>query len=317
MRRDTQVHNENSRRWSTQVPPPEVEAVQARNPLIVICLAPHPISPKRGRSRWFLGPLLATSLVAVAAYAQTSREDQPRGRPGTGNNYDPPSLPDATAPELPSQGMAAAPVAGEPSQAGKPQPRARTRRTGRFDLLIDPREIAPRLDAFDKVGMGLKASVSPFAAIGWIGSATYSEAFNRSPNYGQNPKDFAQRLGAAAARASSEGIFSTSVMAPILHEDPRFFVEGSGRPGLQRAWYAVTRVLVTRSDSGGGTVNFALLTGNAIGAALTQTYYPAGNRNLRETATTFGTSLGGSAVKYLLEEFFYKEASITQLKAKL
>jgi hypothetical protein len=205
----------------------------------------------------------------------------------------------------------------EQAAAGSARPTARTRRTGHFDSLIDPREIAPKLDAADKVGMGLKASVSPFAVIGWVGSATYSEAFNRSPNYGQSLKNYGQRLGAAAARASSQGIFSVSVMAPVLHEDPRYFVEGPGRPGLQRAFYAISRVLVTRKDDGGSTINYALLSGNAIGAALTQTYYPAGNRNFGETASTFGVSLAGSGVKFLLEEFFYKEASIAQLKRRL
>ena len=103
-------------------------------------------------------------------------------------------------------------------------------------------------------------------------------------------------------------------MAPILHEDPRYFVEGPGHPGIRRAFYAVSRVLVTKTDDGHSTVNYALLSGNAIGAGLTQTYYPAGNRNLHGTATTFGISLAGSGVKFLFEELFYKEASIAQLK---
>jgi hypothetical protein len=193
----------------------------------------------------------------------------------------------------------------------------RTVRTGHFDMLIDPKEISPKLSVGDKVGMGLKAAVSPFAVLGWVGSATYSEAFDRSPNYGQSGKNYAQRLGAAAARSSSEGIFSTSVMAPILHEDPRYFVEGPGHPVLHRGFYALSRVLVTKRDDGRRTINYALLSGNAIGAGLTQTYYPSGNRNFGQTATTFGISLVGSGVKFLFDEFFYKEASIAQLKRKL
>lgn len=193
----------------------------------------------------------------------------------------------------------------------------RRHRTGVYDHLIDPEEIAPKLTAGDKFGMGLKSAVSPFAVMGWVGAATYSEAFNRSPNYGQSGKDYAQRLGAAAAKASSEGIFSTSIMAPLLHEDPRFYVEGPGTPTLHRAFYALTRVFITKTDSGGSSVNYALLSGNAIGAGLTQTYYPAGNRNFRETASTFGVSLAGSGVKYLFEEFFYKEASMAQLKRRI
>jgi hypothetical protein len=238
---------------------------------------------------------------AGAANAQTSSQNESLNHPMMVMPSDSATLPDA------------------PTQAASigPANPARTHHTGHFDNLIDPQEIAPRLSISDKVGMGLKASVSPFAVLGWIGSATYSEALNRSPNYGQSAKNYAQRLGAAAARASSEDIFSTSVMAPILHEDPRYFVEGPGHPGLHRAFYALSRVLVTRRDDGRSTINYALLSGNAIGAGLTQTYYPAGNRNFNGTATTLGISLAGSGVKYLFEEFFYKEASIAQLKRRL
>ena len=225
------------------------------------------------------------------------------------------TLPDEPTPH-PTSELARQDDALKPDRNGAHN-QIRTVHTGHFDTLIDPQEIAPKLGASDKVGMGIKASVSPFAVIGWIGSATYSETFNRSPNYGQSGKDYVQRLGAAAARASSEGVFSTSVMAPILHEDPRYFVEGPGHPGLGRAFYALSRVLVTKTDSGRSTINYALLSGNAIGAGLTQTYYPAGNRNLHGTAATFGDSLLGSGVKFLLEEFFYKEASIAQLKKHL
>lgn len=249
-----------------------------------------------------------------SASAQACTHDEPSRSPTVANEAACLPLPEAPMPVVPSGGNDEA----GPAQAATtgPQYSARSTPTGRLDTLIDPTEIPPKLSAADKVGMGLKASVSPFAVMGWVGSATYSESFNRSPNYGQSAKDYAQRLGAAAARASSEGIFSTSVMAPILHEDPRYFVEGPGHPSLHRALYALSRVLITKRDDGRSRINYALLSGNAIGAGLTQTYYPAGNRNFHGTVTTFGVSLAGSGVKFVLEEFFYKEASIVQWKGK-
>lgn len=263
----------------------------------------------------FLAMFVFVMCVFVgSASAQACTKVQPGGLL-TGSNQACLPLPESAMPVVPSGGNDEA----APAQAATtgPQDSARTVPTGHLDTLIDPQEIPPKLSATDKVGMGIKASVSPFAVMGWIWSATYSEAFDRSPNYGQSAKDYAQRLGAAAARASSEGIFSTSVMAPILHEDPRYFVEGPGHPGFHRALYALSRVLVTKTDDGRSRINYALLSGNAIGAGLTQTYYPAGNRNFHGTVTTFGVSLAGSGVKFVLEEFFYKEASIVQWRGKL
>jgi hypothetical protein len=259
-----------------------------------------------------LSSFVSVCLVVSSAHAQA----RPREELTAAVEFDRTPLPEAPIPVLLSRVVnGAAPITTQAATSG-PQYSARTVPTGRLDNLIDPQEIAPALSASDKAVMGLKASVSPFGVIGWVGSGTYSETFDRSPNYGQSAKNYAQRLGAAAARASSEGIFSTSVMAPMLHEDPRYFVEGPGYPGFHRAWYALSRVLVTKTDDGRNSINYALLSGNAVGAGLTQTYYPAGNRNLHGTATTLGISLAGSGVKFLLEEFFYKEASIAQLKSK-
>ena len=252
-------------------------------------------------------------LPASRAGAQSSRSDACHSVTEMADSSSPPA---PTPERLPGSNAEATPEDLQ-STKDRQQGMAHTAQTGHFDHLIDPQEIAPRLSAGDKVGMGIKASVSPFAVIGWVGSATYSETLNRSPNYGQSAESYPQRLGAAAARASSEDIFSTTVMAPILHEDPRYFVEGPGSSVFHRVFYALSRVLVTKTDAGRSTINYALLSGNAIGAGLTQTYYPAGNRNLHGTATTFGISLASSGVKFLLEEFFYREASIAELKRKL
>ena len=205
----------------------------------------------------------------------------------------------------------------DPPQVTNSQAAARTRSVGRFETLIDPTEIATHLTAFDKVGMGLKRSVSPWAILGWIGSATYGETFNRSPNYGQDPKEYLQRLGAAAARASSETIFTTSILAPMLHEDPRYFVLGPGHSGFKRTTFAFSQIFITRTDKGGNTVNYALLGGNLAGSALTQAYYPSENRGVPEVLTTFGTSLAGSAIAYFFDEFFYNNLRVAQLKHRL
>jgi hypothetical protein len=152
--------------------------------------------------------------------------------------------------------------------------------------------------------MGFRASVSPFAAMGWVASASYEQVADKSPNYGQTGKGFAQRLGASAARNTSQDLFTGSVLAPILHEDSRYYRLGDGHSFLARTAYALTRPLITRTDGGSETLNIAMLGGNLSGAALTQAYYPPVNRGLDETMKTFGSSMAGSAVGFLVREFF-------------
>jgi hypothetical protein len=170
-------------------------------------------------------------------------------------------------------------------------------------MVVKQGEIAAPMTVQDKVVGGLKDSISLFSAIGWFISAGYDQAANSSPNYGTDSTAFGKRLGAAIARDTSETIFSESLFAPLFHEDPRYYVMGPGHAGFKRLVYAGTRCIIGRTDSGHTTPNFALIAGNAAGAGLTVTYYPGINTTGREVASTFGTSLGGSALAYVVDEF--------------
>jgi len=182
------------------------------------------------------------------------------------------------------------------------------------DKYIDPGQQAPSLTSGDKVRLGLRDAISPFAVAGWISSAAYSQALDSSPNYGQGWGPFAQRFGASAARGSTEGVLSDSVFAPIFHEDPRYYRLGPGHNLVHRTLYAVTRTIITKSDSGRTTPNLALLAGNAAGSILTNAYYPDRNRNAKTTAETFVGSLGGSAVGFFVSEFLSDALGVVHLK---
>lgn len=170
------------------------------------------------------------------------------------------------------------------------------------------------LSASEKVTLGMKAPFSIFAVTGWVTSSGYSHIRNSTPNYGVDKGAYGERLGAAALRNLSEDIFGNAVLAPILHEDPRYYVLGSGHNFVIRGMYAATRVLVTRDDNGHATPNYSLLGGNLAGAALTNAYYPPTNRGFGQTAMTFGTSLGGSAIGFAISEFYGDALKAVHLK---
>ena len=169
---------------------------------------------------------------------------------------------------------------------------------------IRPGQIAPTLTGSDKALLGVKNAFMPFAVSGWFASAGYSQVTNSSPNFGTDRGAFGQRLGAAAITGSSENIFSDSVMANFFHEDPRYYQMGPAHNFFVRLVYAGTRPLLTRTDSGRATPNFAQLTGTMGGVALTNLYYPQGNRSMGQTMENFGGSVGGSALSDVVSEFY-------------
>jgi hypothetical protein len=169
--------------------------------------------------------------------------------------------------------------------------------------LIVAGQAAPKQTATDKVVLGLRESVLPSAMAGWVISAGWSQLIDSSPNYGTNGKAFAQRLGAAAALRSSREIFSDSVLSIAFHQDPRYYQLGSSHRLVNRVVYAVTRPLIGRTDGGRTIPNYAFILGTGGASALTHTYYPEINVTPGQVMQTWGTSLGGIALGYLVSEF--------------
>ncbi len=159
------------------------------------------------------------------------------------------------------------------------------------------------LTARDKFFVGVQDLYSPFSILGSVASALYAHALNGEPNYGTNLGAFGQQLGATVIRDSNEGFFADSLLDPLFHEDPRYFIEGPSYGFVHRVLYAGTRPIITRNDSGKNTLNAALLVGYAGASAISYSYYPQVNKNFRDTASTFGGSLGGAAVGFLVSEF--------------
>ncbi len=172
-----------------------------------------------------------------------------------------------------------------------------------YAMVIQPGQKAPRISKRTEVLSGIRDSFTPAALIGWVASEGYTYVTNGSPNYPQTGKGFAQGLGAAAARATSENIFDEAILAPILHEDPRYYRMGKGHNFFVRLGYAGTRGILTRTDGGRQTLNIANIGGNLAGSALTPVYYPPLNQSGTEVLKTFGGSVGGSALGFVVDEF--------------
>jgi hypothetical protein len=172
-----------------------------------------------------------------------------------------------------------------------------------YTKYIPAGERAQSINARDKVVIGLRDLYSPsnFGAI--IIVAGYEHVLNGQPNYGTDRGAFGERLGAAGIRETTQGVFTDSIFAPLLHEDPRYYVEGSQYGFIHRAVYAATRPLITRTDSGRASINGSLLLGYAASSAVTYTYYPKSNQNFHDTASTFGGAIGGAALGFFVSEF--------------
>jgi hypothetical protein len=175
---------------------------------------------------------------------------------------------------------------------------------------------AQPLTVRDKVILGARHIVSPLALGGIVLSAGYSHLTNGQPNYGTNSEAFGKRLGATAIRDPTESLLTDAVFAPLLHEDPRYYVAGDQFGFVHRTIYAITRPLISRTDHGRPTINGALLLGYGASSGLSYTYYPKINQNARDTFATFGGSLAGAALDDFVTEFTDDLLIVIHLKKK-
>src|ERR1700722_14134340 len=106
-----------------------------------------------------------------------------------------------------------------------------------------------------KMELGVRNLYTPASMLGYVVTAGYEHAENGQPNYGTDLGAFGQRLGAIVLRGTTEAAFTDMVFAPLLHQDPRYYVQGSQHGLLHRVVYAVTRPIITRTDNGRETVN--------------------------------------------------------------
>ena len=137
------------------------------------------------------------------------------------------------------------------------------------------------------------------AAIG----AAYGQAINSPSGYRQGAEGYGKRFGADVARAASDNMFGTFLLASALHQDPRFYVKNnlSFKQSLE---YAAVRVLITRSDSGASEVNYSGLIGPLMGEGLANSYYPDENRTVGSTFTRYASDLGWRFGGNLLRQYW-------------
>ena len=134
--------------------------------------------------------------------------------------------------------------------------------------------------------------------------AGVSQAENSEPGYGQGAKGYGKRFGSAFADGTIENYMTGAVLPSLLRQDPRFFQKGQGT-FLHRTGYAVSRIFVTRTDSGHQQFNYSEIVGSAMSAAIsTYSYHPKGDRTLPNTASVWGTQVGYDTITIVVKEFW-------------
>lgn len=158
------------------------------------------------------------------------------------------------------------------------------------------------LTAKQKMVIGLKDS---FDYPNYILSAAFAglnQLENSDPEFGQGMKGYGKRFAGAVADQSIGNLMTESLFPIMLRQDPRYFRKGTGT-GWSRVGYAVSRVLITKSDQGKTQFNFSEVVGNSVAVGISNLYYP-GSRNVGDNLNKLGTQIAVDAISQVLKEFW-------------
>lgn len=129
------------------------------------------------------------------------------------------------------------------------------------------------------------------AHFGNIIQASISQAANALPHYGQGWGAFGERYLAQEGDQFTGSMLIYGVLPNMLHQDPRYFRKGRGSK-WSRIYYAASRVVIARTDSGKPTFNASTVFGQLGQASISMLYYPKQDREVTGILTGWAINQG-------------------------
>jgi hypothetical protein len=203
-----------------------------------------------------------------------------------------------------------APAAATASEPAKPAPAKKKIQNDRLFFALpnyftlENENDAPPLPVSEKFKLTALGAFDP-VQVAFIGIQTgISDANGSDRAYGGGVEGYAKRYAVQFADTTIENFTTRAIFPSLLHEDPRYYQKGSG--GIwRRTCYALSRILVTRTDSGGTRFNFSEILGSASAAAISAySYHLPDDHNLRSATGIWGTQVAYDALSFWLKEFW-------------
>jgi len=252
--------------------------------------------------------LFTTLLIALPALAQQEQVDTPR--PALSMQPATETQPAQPSPyEQANQGDK-----DQPKKQKTPEEKAETAAPATSNdrlffalpnfLTLEHASQVPPLTTKQKFAVVTRSSFDYIQVPWYAFLAGISQAQNSEPGYGQGAAGYGKRFGAAAADGTIENYFTSAILPSMLHQDPRFYQLGKG--GFwHRTFYAMSRIVVTRSDSGSSQFNASEVFGSAIAASIsTYSYHPHADKTVSNTASVWGSQIAYDTATIVLKEFW-------------
>ncbi len=164
----------------------------------------------------------------------------------------------------------------------------------------DAAPLTPKL----KFELATRVMVDPITFAGTAFLAGLNQA-SSYPDYGQGASGYGQRFGAIYANDMTDIMMGGAVLPSILHQDPRYFYQGTGTK-KSRLLHAASSPFIARGDNGRLEPNYSSLGGYLASGAVANAYYPETNRGAGLVFNTFAVDLSANVANAVIQEFLLR-----------
>ncbi|HJT53710.1 MAG TPA: hypothetical protein VJ848_07645 [Candidatus Angelobacter sp.] len=133
--------------------------------------------------------------------------------------------------------------------------------------------------------------------------ATKDKIQSDNREYERGTMGWGQHYGIELATSETDVFFERFLIPTVLEQDPRYF-RNPELPFFRRALYSMSRVVITRDDSGHSTFNASKVLGGAASQALSDLYVPGQAQGLGPIRDRVTFDLLRDAGLNLLHEFW-------------
>jgi hypothetical protein len=163
----------------------------------------------------------------------------------------------------------------------------------------DSAPLSPR----QKFHLAIRSLIDPFTVLNTAAAAGIEQANNQFREYGQGTDGYAKRFGASYVDNINVTIIGSALMPSILHQDPRYFFQGTGT-ARSRIFHAIAYSVLCRSDRGHLQPNYSNWIADFATAGISNLYYPPSERgSVSLIFQNFAIGKATSAGQNLIQEF--------------
>jgi hypothetical protein len=155
---------------------------------------------------------------------------------------------------------------------------------------VTNRQRPPSLTAGQKFRLFTRQAFDPFQWVSAGAQAGLSQAEDGMRGYGQGAAGYGKRYGAVITDVADHEFMSNFLFPVLLKQDPRYFRLGQGTI-RRRIAYSLAQEFSAKTNQGTRQFNFSKLLGAFAAKAVSNAYYPSGDRGLGLTMSRSALSI--------------------------